>query len=40
MKAQLVGLLELVLPEDASLLMYFGNALMRAESEPVQGQLL
>ena len=28
-----------VLQEDASLLMYYDNALMRAEQEPVQGRL-
>ena len=28
------------LQEDGSLLMYYDNALMRAESEPGQGQLL
>ena len=29
-----------VLQEDASLLMYYDNALMRAEAEPEQGRLL
>ena len=29
-----------VLQEDAGLLMYYDNALMRAESEPEQGRLL
>lgn len=29
-----------VLQEDAELLMYYDNALMRAESEPEQGRLL
>jgi hypothetical protein len=29
-----------VLQEDSALLMYYDNALMRAESEPTQGQLL
>jgi len=36
----MIGLLELVLREDAGLLMYYDNALMRAESEPEQGRLL
>ncbi|MBN1887189.1 MAG: hypothetical protein JW850_04345 [Thermoflexales bacterium] len=31
---------EAVLQEDAGLLMYYDNALMRAEEEPVQGRLL
>jgi len=31
---------ESVLQEDAGLLMYYNNALMRAESEPVQGRLV
>jgi hypothetical protein len=29
-----------VLQEDAGLLMYYDNALMRAEQEPVQGRLM
>ena len=29
-----------VLQEDAGLLMYYDNALMRAEAEPEQGRLL
>ena len=29
-----------VLQEDAGLLMYYDNALMRADSEPEQGRLL
>jgi hypothetical protein len=31
---------ESVLQEDPGLLMYYDNALMRAEQEPVQGKLL
>jgi hypothetical protein len=30
----------ILLQEDAGLLMYYDNALMRAEAEPVQGRLL
>ena len=31
---------ESVLQEDPGLLMYYDNALMRAEKEPVQGRLM